>query len=295
MYSCLALALASQETGMGSEVGYMEENTGFGKIVRGVKKFGHVLIGGGSASSGLTQMKINDFVNKKLSDDEVKLLKSLGVKAFFLNTNNLFDNPDKAAAATIVVLNLFAANYDEYKNMLKNNHEEIGKAFTDSLTEAERIALGEQKIAEIMEVYVSVPNDVKSELRNAFKDWLKSANDTTLATYKPGDELNEEKNLQEFNEILMKYGFKEPIKQEDLNYIRYYLTSDSQELSLMEYCAYAWNKGIGETGMQLDRTLIDKIGIIFANPEDFDYDQFTVNVVTLAEMYAQQIGIDNFD
>ena len=55
-----------------------------------------------------------------------------------------------------------------------------------------------------------------------------------------------------------------------------------------EYCAYAWNKGTGKTGMQLDRLLADKVGTILSNPEDFDYDQFTVNVSTLAFMYSNQ-------
>ena len=59
-------------------------------------------------------------------------------------------------------------------------------------------------------------------------------------------------------------------------------------MNMTEYCAYAWNKGTGETGMQLDRLLADKIGTILYNPEDFDYDQFTVNVSTLAFMYANQ-------
>ena len=59
-------------------------------------------------------------------------------------------------------------------------------------------------------------------------------------------------------------------------------------MNMTEYCAYAWNKGTGTTGMQLDRLLADKIGTILSNPEDFDYDQFTVNVASLAEKYASQ-------
>ena len=54
------------------------------------------------------------------------------------------------------------------------------------------------------------------------------------------------------------------------------------------YCAYAWNKGTEETGMQLDRLLADKIGTILTDPESFDYDQFTVNVTRLAEKYEAQ-------
>ena len=40
--------------------------------------------------------------------------------------------------------------------------------------------------------------------------------------------------------------------------------------------------------MQTDRMLAEKIGTILATPEDFDYDQFTVNVMTLAAKYANQ-------
>ena len=57
-FSFISLALASQETGMGNENGYEEENRGLGKLARDFGKFIDVLTGGKSASSGLTQMKI---------------------------------------------------------------------------------------------------------------------------------------------------------------------------------------------------------------------------------------------
>ena len=125
VFACTALALASQETGMGTEKGYQDENNGFGKFKRDVAKIVDVLLGGASASSGLTQMKINDFMNEKLSASDVELLKELGIKTSGLNGNNLYANPDKSAIATIVVLNSIAQNYDDYKTMLKNEHDDL--------------------------------------------------------------------------------------------------------------------------------------------------------------------------
>ena len=64
---------------------------------------------------------------------------------------------------------------------------------------------------------------------------------------------------------------------------------------MTEYCAYGWNKGTTGTGMQLDRMLAEKIGTILSTPEDFDYDQFTVNVSTMAEKYANQSVTDGLN
>lgn len=58
----------------------------------------------------------------------------------------------------------------------------------------------------------------------------------------------------------------------------------------VECFAYAWNKGTGRTGQQLDRLLADKVGLMFSQPDNFDYDRFTANVTTLTGRYAHQAG-----
>ena len=99
--------------------------------------------------------------------------------------------------------------------------------------------------------------------------------------------------MNKLNKLIKKEGSDLKLSQSDLNYIRYALTDEGQEMTMTEFLAYGWNKGTGTSGMALDRIIADKIGIILSNPEDFDYDQFTVNVSTLAEMYAEQsIEID---
>lgn len=290
--ACIALGLASQETGMGEEDGYVDENTGIGAFFRGVGKWFDVVIGGnGSASSGVTQMKINDFMNKNtLTDDEKNLLKELGVETWRVNGNNLFENPDMAAVATVVVLNSIAQNYDDYKLMLDNEHSRLG-AELSSMSDDEILSKGEDIINNIVHAYKDASPSAKSEIRGAFKQWLLAQNGSVKGQRGVDKEFNEELQLHNFNAILGKNGGN-PLTQVDLNYIRYYLTSDSQELSMSQYCAYGWNKGTGATGMQLDRVLADKVGTILANPEDFDYDQFTVNVTSLAKLYAQQTVIN---
>lgn len=291
-FACTALALASQETGMGVEAGYQDENNGWGKFKRGVGKFFDVLLGGASASSGLTQMKINDFMSEKLSNSEVNLLKELGIETSGWNGNNLYEEPDKAAIATIVVLNSIAQNYDDYKTMLNNEHKKLEEKLPSNLSEEDKIGIGKQIIDNITSLYESSPTEAQSEIRNAFKNWLLAQNDSVKGQKKVEKGFNEEENLEILNKLLAENGETKTLNQSDLNYIRYYLTSDSQEMNLTEYCAYGWNKGTGYSGMQLDRTLADKIGTILANPEDFDYDQFTVNVSTLSKMYAQQSNIN---
>lgn len=294
-FSCMALALASQETGMGEENGYVGENTGFGKTKRSFMKWVDVTFrGGGSSSSGVTQMKINDFMNKdKLTSEEKALLKELGVETKGKNGNNLFENPDKAAVATVVVLNSIAQNYDDYKAMLESEHSRIASELAP-LTDSEIMGIAEDIMNETENVYKNAPEEAQSEIRNAFKNWLLAQNDTVKGQKKVDEQYNEEVQLEKLNELLEQNGAS-PLKQEDLNYIRYYLTSENMEMSMSQYCAYGWNKGTSGTGMQLDRVLSDKIGTILANPEDFDYDQFTVNVTSLAKLYAQQSVLEATD
>ena len=148
----------------------------------------------------------------------------------------------------------------------------------------EAMAKGNEIISDISNSYTNAPDDKKAEIRTTFKQWLLSKNDSQKGD-KVEDLYNEEVQLEKLNKLL---GGNPTLKPEDLDYIRYSLTENGSEMNMTEYCAYAWNKGTGETGMQLDRLLADKIGTILYNPEDFDYDQFTVNVSTLAFMYANQ-------
>ncbi|MBQ8886174.1 MAG: hypothetical protein IJY61_00545 [Candidatus Gastranaerophilales bacterium] len=287
--ACTALALASQETGMGEEKGYNEENKGIGKLFRGIMKQIDVLRGGASASSGLTQMKIYDFLNdsSKLSEEQRNILKDYGITADGIAENNLYENPDKAAIATMVVLKSLTEKYDDYKKVLstenKNLEDKLG--ITSEAEKAEVKAAGDDILAKISEAYENNGNDEKkSEIRTAFKEWLLAKNDTKKSD-KVDKEYNEEIQLEELNELL---GGNPKLDASDLDIIRYSLTTSGSEMNMTEYCAYAWNKGTGTTGMQLDRLLADKIGTILKSPEDFDYDQFTVNVATLAEKYASQ-------
>ena len=70
------------------------------------------------------------------------------------------------------------------------------------------------------------------------------------------------------------------------------MCSEDAQMDVAEYCAYAWNKGTDESGMKPDRLISEKLGIIFSDPEIFDYNQYTANVVTIASHYANQITED---
>ncbi len=281
--ACIALALSSQETGMGHEKGYESENTGIGGVARKLMKKVHSWFGGGSASSGMTQMKIYDFLNgNTLTAEEKKIIKSHGIEAKGIATNNLYANPDKAAVATIVVLNSIASNYDEYLNTLKTAHDEI-KANLPGRNDTEFLAEGNKILSDISNIYNKSDENKQKQIRETFKRVLLSTNGSKIGDKGVDKEYNEELQLKELNKLL-----ESNYKVEDINKIRYVLTGEGQEMSITEYCAYGWNKGTTGTGMQLDRMLAEKIGTILATPEDFDYDQFTVNVSTLAGKYANQ-------
>ncbi len=281
--ACIALALSSQETGMGHEKGYVSENTGFGGFLRKVLKQIDIWTGGASASSGMTQMKIYDFLNgSALTEEQKKILTDYGINAKNGVTNNLYSNPDKAAIATIIVLNSIASNYDEYINELKNSHNEIGVSIS-GISNSELLSQGNKILSEISNTYKNAEENTQKQIRRTFKNLLLSTNGSKIGDKGVDKEYNEEYQINEFNKLL---GTK--YTDDDINKIRYALTANGQEMSITEYCAYGWNKGTTGTGMQLDRLLAEKIGTILATPEDFDYDQFTVNVSTLAEKYANQ-------
>ena len=296
--ACIALALASQETGMGEETGYESENTGIGKFFRGIAKQFDVWRGGASASSGLTQMKIYDFLNSdKLTDEQKDILKSYGIEANSVSDDNLYNNPDKAAIATMVVLTSIYENYDDYKEVLSSEHQKIGESITDDPSELEGIeARGNELLDNIYEVYKGASDSQKIEIRETFKQWFLSTNGSKVGDKGVDDEYNEEVQLNKLNELLANNSANFKLEEDSLHFIRYALTADGQEMNPAEYCAYGWNKGTGATGMQLDRMLAEKIGTILYNPENFDYDQFTTNVAMLADKYAEQsVGSDGIE
>ncbi len=295
-FACTALALASQETGMGLEEGYAHENKNFFGVIGRFfgKTYQAIFDPSGSVSSGLTQMKINDWVNDKdkLSDELKQVLKNHNVDSGNYYGNNLFDNPDKAAIATIVILKSINDNYDDYKNMLENEHSDIASVIASDPEQLPALeAKGNQLLDDILDIYKNADDKGKIEIRNAFKSWMLAVNGSKIGQ-RTDNGFNEEENLNKFNEILSKYNPDfETLSEDSLHYIRYALTAPGKEMTPIEYMAYGWNKGIGKTGMQLDRTLADKIGTILYNPEDFDYDQFTTNVSMLTEKYASQAGV----
>ena len=288
--ACIALALASQETGMGEEKGYESENTGIGKLFRGIAKQIDVWRGGSSASSGLTQMKIYDFLNgDKLTTEQKTILKEYGVEAKGISNNNLYENPDKAAIATMVVLTSIYENYDEYKTVLAEEHEKVGASIAEDSSKLEAIeARGNELLNNIYDVYKGASNSQKMEIRATFKQWFLSTNGSKIGDKGVDNKYNEEVQLNKLNELLANNSADFRLEEDSLHFIRYALTSEGQEMNVAEYCAYGWNKGTGSTGMQLDRMLAEKIGTILYNPEDFDYDQFTTNVSMLADKYAEQ-------
>lgn len=288
--ACVALALASQETGMGEEKGYESENTGIGKFFRGIAKQIDVWRGGSSASSGLTQMKIYDFLNgDKLTTEQKNILKEYGIEAKGISNNNLYQNPDKAAIATMVVLTSIYENYDDYKEVLSTEHEKVGASIAEDPSKLEEIeARGNELLNDIYEVYKGASDSQKIEIRETFKQWFLSTNGSKIGDKGVEDKYNEEVQLNKLNELLANNSADFILEEDSLHFIRYALTAEGQEMNVAEYCAYGWNKGTGSTGMQLDRMLAEKIGTILYNPEDFDYDQFTTNVSMLADKYAEQ-------
>ncbi len=296
--ACVALALASQETGMGEENGYASENKGLGKFFRGIMKQIDVWRGGASASSGLTQMKIYDFLNgDKLTDEQKNILTNYGIEANGIAKDNLYANPDKAAIATMVVLTSIYENYDDYKEVLLSEHQKIGESIAEDPSKLEEIeARGNELLDNIYEVYKGASDSQKIEIRETFKQWFLSTNGSKVGDKGVDDEYNEEVQLNKLNELLADNSADFKLEEDSLHFIRYALTAEGQEMNVAEYCAYGWNKGTGTTGMQLDRMLAEKIGTILYNPEDFDYDQFTTNVAMLADKYAEQsVGSDGIE
>lgn len=299
--ACTALGLASQETGMGEEEGYVKENTGTSKLLRNLGKLIQMVINpSGSASSGLTQMKINDFMKgDKLTDEQKSLIKELGVSTSWINKNNLFENPDKAAAATVVVLYSIYQTYDEYITGLQNEHLDLRNSIIDNSSLIDDLEKrSKEYLDNVLDFYNELPENEKEEFRTAFKYWILSVNGSKEKDLKrkPSDEdilYNEESQLNKLNEIFERHNSGIKLEEDSIQYIRYALTSEGQEMNLIQYLAYGWNKGTSGTGLQLDRLLSGRIMNLFPAPEDFTLEQYSYNVPILAEKYAEQ-SVDDY-
>ncbi|MBR6163498.1 hypothetical protein IKQ26_06385 [bacterium] len=284
--ACIAMALATQETGLGEEKGYVGENIGLHKAIRNTgKRLQKILKPAGSSSSGLTQIKIYDFMTQdgKLTPKQREILTNHGIEATSYTKNNLFAAPDKAAVATVVALKSLEDNYPNYLNRLQSKHEEVEKR----INESEKDTRGPKIIQTIKEIYENSNSGKRDAIRLAFKHWLLAVDGSKISD--PGvidKPYNEEYQLNKLNSLL---NLPEPIVQDDLDYIRYTLTADNEKMNMTQYCAYAWNNGTGKTSMQLDRLLATKVGVILARSDDFSSDQFTVNVEQLAKKYAKQM------
>lgn len=303
-FSCIALALASQETGFGYEVEYVQENNGglddfrrnFGTWVRG-------LAGGGFASSGMSQMRLNDFINgKQLSKDEKKALELVGAKKGFLDFgNNLYDNPSAAAGATIVVLKSIWDEYENFKSKLDVKHNELSEKFINAnINPDEALQKGEEIVDAICNIYNNEEDSHKqSEIRHAFYYWISSVDDTKIGDkVKDGDNYIEEANFNKLKKIFEQYGYDIELDENSLNAVRYVMTDTSGNseyfMNEHEYCAYAWNLGVDtERANEVDRMISANIRTMLVDPEDFDYDYFTSNVSALAYRYASQFEQDD--
>lgn len=298
-FSCIALSLASQETGFGYEVGYEEENNGgFDDFLRNTATWIRDWFGGGSASSGLTQMRLNDFIDGgQLSESEKAALELVGAKKGFLNYgNNLYDNPSAAAGATIVVLKSIWDEYEEFKTKLNTEHEKIGERLTENDIDADRaLQEGSKIIDTICDIYNNEDDSHKqAEIRHAFYYWVSSVDGSKIGDkIKDGDNYNEEANFNKMIRIFEQYGCNIELDENSLDCIRYAMTdtlgNSEYFMNEHEYCAYAWNNGIGtNTSDKIDRIISANIRTMLVDPEDFDYDYFTSNVSALAYRYAAQ-------
>lgn len=309
-FTCLALGIAARETDTGEDKEYQSENGGVGKFFRFIGKQVQMGRGADSASSGITQMKIYDFLNSnRLTSKEVEFLKNVGIDVQDKFENNLYEKPDLAAVATLVVLNNINNNYQNYEDTVKNENSKTRERLDKNLTDEQCYEKGGEILNKFVKFYQGVSkSDDKIELRSYFREWLMSANGSTIDQMSPKDKMNEtaaakyiaqslgqevdsyneEYNLKELNEKLSKMNAGFEFSQSDLDYMRYYLSNDENKMSRVEYCAYGWNRGTGSTGMQFDRLLDGKIESILKDPEKFEYSQYIPCIVELSRIYAQQ-------
>lgn len=334
--ACVALALASQETGMGNEEGYKSENTKntmdktsrdtvingkniLGNIINGIKSlFNKEEEVPGSASSGLTQLKIDDFLNDPETNQNwySAMMKQLGIESNSPTDNNLYEKPEYSAIATMFKLKTILDDYKDYSRAMDKYHDALGEKLSqeNEINENEVLEKGYNYVLDIYQTYENIDDeDEKVKFRTAVKGWIMAKNGTTLneeVNSKSSEEIleyskdssneyNEEAQLNIVNDYLKKYSNNNAeIEQSSLDYIRYFLTDEGTKMSPLEYLPHAWNTGanLNESNQlnKYDRFISTQMGIILSEPDVYNYDQFTPNVVELATKYAAQSTDDGY-
>ncbi len=304
--ACIAMALASQETGMGLEKGYEAENTNGNvkKILRdkSIEAKDKINSSQPSASSGLTQIKIHDY----MENPEIKeTLKKYGIASENKVNNNLYSEPDKAAVATMVILADIAKNsYPKYENALEEAHQKIRTTLDPNLTDEQCLKKGENALKMLEEVYNYSPylsdEQSRKDIGQILTNWLLSVDDSVpdekfcnSKIYKEYGVLYcESVNLKILNSVIGTYGYE--LKQEDLNYIRYALSTDKYKLNPVECLAYTWHYGEDaafDTSVK-DRMLAEKTSVMFTETGKSCNERYTGTVEELTDLYGQQAGTD---
>ena len=305
--ACIAMALASQETGMGLEKGYKAENTdgNIEKILRdkAIEAGDKISSSQPSASSGLTQIKIHDY----MENPEIKeTLEKYGIVSENKVRNNLYSEPDKAAVATMVILADIAKNsYSKYENALEEVHQKIRTTLDPNLTDEQCVKKGENALKILEDVYnkCTIDDSGKFSRTNTgqiLTNWLLSVDDSVpdekfcnSKIYKEYGVLYcESVNLQILNTVIGTYGYE--LKQEDLNYIRYALSTDKYKLNPVECLAYTWHYGedVAFDTSTKDRMLAEKTSVMFTETGKSCDRRYTGIVEELTDLYGQQAGTD---
>ena len=285
--ACIALGIATQETGMGWENEYKNEQDGLDGLIR---KLGIIGIGEHSASSGMTQIKIYDQI-KELDTWDKGILSEYGIKTSSGVFGKGFDNlndPKKSAVATMVVLKNIMDKYNEYQSNMNERHNEIAQEFEQKgLDPNSAQETGFNYMSQIYSHFQSATPDEQMQIKDSMAYLFLSDAKYIENPSKQGMKYTEEYQLEKLNVALGKNG---NIPLEAIDYIRLAMTSEDAQLDATEYCAYAWNKGVGATGMQPDRAIAEKMGIIFSNSEILGKNQYdyAANVVNFATRYANQ-------
>lgn len=297
---CVALAIASQETGMGHEDGYQEEQVknmfdSFGNFFTTItRKAGIWLFSDNSQSSGLTQIKIHDQFQNVFQDWDISALRQRGVKVDGKLSDNL-EIPEVAAIATIGVLKTIMDNFDEYKATLDRKHAEMAKNFDlQGITPAEAEQKGFDYLSDMYTFFESASKEDKAEIQDALCQWLKSTDGSTKKNKSDsGNYYTEEVQMERLQKV---FGDKIKLNMDSLQYIKFALCSEDCQMDVTEYCAYAWNNGIEDWGMKPDNLMSGKIGAIFRDSdnmakngkEDNVNNNYVGSVISLIERYAQQ-------
>ena len=304
--ACIAMALASQETGMGLEKGYKAENTNgnIEKILRdkAIEAGDKISSSQPSASSGLTQIKIHDYME---NPGIKETLEKYGIVSENKVSNNLYSEPDKAAVATMVILaDIAKSSYPKYENALEEVHQNIRTALDPNLTDEQCVKKGENALKMLEDIY-NYPSYISGEERrkgigSVLTNLLLSVDDSiadekfhnTQTHREDGVLYCEAVNLEILNNIIGTYNHE--LKQEDLNYIRYALSTDKYKLNPVECLAYTWHYGEDaafDTSAK-DRMLAEKTSVMFTETGKSCNKRYTGIVEELTDLYGQQAGTD---